>query len=841
MTRHQFKVLVPIVLCLVLVISCVSGCAGFAEPLPQISVAPNNVSMNTKVGSSSTQVATLTNVSPTSTAVSQATVNGAGFSISGLTLPVTLSPGQSQNFIVKFVATKPSSVTGSLTLVTDGLHQPFVVALKGSTGSSAPTVSSVTVSPSSVSLSPSGKAQFTASVQGTTTNQSVAWTASAGTITSSGAYVAPATAGTATITATSTADSTISASAVVTVTTASTPPPPDPAVSSVTISPASASSIINGKLSFTATVAGSTSDKTVTWKTSSGSITTAGVYTAPAKPGTATVTATSNADATKTASATVTITTTTPAPAPVISSLSATPATIQGGQSSRLQWSVTGATTLSVSGIGTVTGTSVQVSPASTTTYSLTAANGTGSVSQSVVVTVQASTPPTGPPPPAGSLGAATVNTSQPGLQIPASFMGFSHEWGGQTELMGESGKTNQIYRQLLRNLTAHGAGPVVIRMGGNSADTSGQPTSTTIPPIAQVASDIGAKFILDVNLGSDNVQLAVNQAQNYTAGMPGGALAAIEIGNEPDLYSRNGLRSSGYTYSNYFSDFGKWRGQIQPILPQGVKLMGPSWCLAQSLPNLSAFLGQESDVSIISQHFYGGTGTGNAPDYLLQDAPASKGARAMAGSVALAHQAGMAFRIGEMNSIAGGGQPGVSDIFASALWATDTMFEFASVGVDGVNFHGVSSTYSLFTFDPSRKYTLQSVRPVYYGALLFQQATANGARLLPVSLSTNANLKVWATVDSRGVVRVTLINKDKAAQGDVTISVPGLGGATLTRLTAANYQATRGVTLGGQTFDGSVDGTIQGNLSEETVTPAGGVYSVTLAPTSAALLTIQP
>jgi hypothetical protein len=841
MTRHQVKVLVPIVLCLMLDVSCLSGCAGFAEPLPQISVAPNSVSMNTKVGSSSTQVATLTNVSTTSAAVSQATVDGAGFSISGLTLPVTLSPGQSKNFIVKFAAAKPSNVDGSLTLVTDAQHRPFVVALKGAAGSSAPAVSSVAVSPSSVSLSPSGKAQFTASVQGTTTDQSVTWTASAGTITSSGAYTAPGTAGTARITATSVADSTISASAVVTVTTASTPPPPDPAVSSVTISPAVASSVVNGKLSFTATVAGSTSDKTVTWKASSGSITTAGAYTAPAKAGTATVTATSNADATKTASATITITTTTPAPAPVISGLSATPATIQGGQSARLQWSVTGATTLSLGGIGTVTGTSVQVSPSSTTTYSLTAANGTGSVSKSVTVTVQASTPPTGTPPPAGSLGAATVNTSQPGLQIPASFMGLSHEWGAQTDLMGEGGKTNQIYRQLLRNLTAYGAGPVVIRMGGNSADTSGQPTSTTIPAIAQVAADTGAKFILDVNLGSDNVQLAVNQAQNYTAGMPHGSLDAIEIGNEPDLYSRNGLRSSSYTYSNYFSDFGKWRGQIQPVLPTGVKLMGPSWCLSQSLPNLSTFLSQESDVSIISQHYYGGTGTGNAPDYLLQNAPAANGAQWMASSVATAHKAGMVFRIGEMNSIAGGGQPGVSDIFASALWATDTMFEFASVGVDGVNFHGVSSTYSLFTFDPTKKYTLQSVRPVYYGALLFQQATANGARLLPVSVSTKANLKVWATLDSKGVVRVTLINKDKTAEGNVTISVPGFAEATLTRLTAASYTATKGVTLGGQTFDGSVDGTIQGNPSEETVAPAGGVYSVTLAPTSAALLTIQP
>jgi hypothetical protein len=844
-TRRQIQVLVPIVLILALIGGSISGCAGFAEPLPSLSMSPSSVSMSTKVGSTGSQIATVTNVGASSLGVSQATVSGAGFSVVGLTLPLTLSPGQSKGFTVQFGATKPGTVDGILSLITDAQHRPFVVGLHGATASSTAPVSSVTISPASASLSPSGKVQFTAAVQGTTTNDSVTWTASTGAITPSGAYTAPATAGTARITATSNADSTISASATVTVTTAPTPPPPNPTVSSVTISPSSASSIINGKLSFAATVAGTTSDKTVTWNASLGSITATGVYAAPGKPGTATVTATSNADPTKTASAIVTVTSTA-SPAPVISSLSATPTTVQGGQSALLQWSTTGASTLALSGVGTVTGTSATVLPSSTTTYTLTAANASGSVSRSVTVTVQAAAPPpTAPPPsappPTGSLGTATVDASRPGIQIPASFMGFSHEWGGQNDLMGQPGRTNNIYRQLLRNLTAYGAGPIMIRMGGNSADSSGQPTSTTVPPMAQLATDIGAKFDLDVNLGSNNVQLAVSQAQNYVANMPQGSLEAIEIGNEPDLYSRNGDRPGSYTIGDYFADFGKWGGQISPVLPQGVKLMGPSWCLSQSLPNLPTFLAQESNVSVISQHYYGGTGTGNAPDYLLQDAAAANGARRFASSVTLAHQAGRSFRIGEMNSVAGGGQPGVSDIFASALWSVDTMFEFASVGVDGVNFHGNSSTYALFTFDPSRKFTLQSVRPVYYGALLFQQATANGAKLLPVTVTTQANLKVWATLDNRGVVRVTLINKDKTAQGDVTISLPGFGSAQTIRLSAANYQATHGVTIGGQTFDGSTDGNILGTLSEETVTPAGGVYSVTLPPTSAALLTIQP
>jgi hypothetical protein len=59
--------------------------------------------------------------------------------------------------------------------------------------------------------------------------------------------------------------------------------------------------------------------------------------------------------------------------------------------------------------------------------------------------------------------------------------------------------------------------------------------------------------------------------------------------------------------------------------------------------------------------------------------------------------------------------------------------------------------------------------------------------------------------------------------------------------MTASNYQATSGVTIAGQTFDGSTDGTAQGGAYGETVAAVNGVYSVALAPTSAAILTVDP
>lgn len=84
--------------------------------------------------------------------------------------------------------------------------------------------------------------------------------------------------------------------------------------------------------------------------------------------------------------------------APRIVSFTADPLQIQGGQSSTLRWNVENATEVTITGLGTVQNAgSAQVSPAQTTSYTLTARNQFGSVSSSVLITV---TTPPGPPAP---------------------------------------------------------------------------------------------------------------------------------------------------------------------------------------------------------------------------------------------------------------------------------------------------------------------------------------------------------------------------------------------------------------------------------------------------------
>jgi hypothetical protein len=170
-------------------------------------------------------------------------------------------------------------------------------------------VTSIVISPGSSNLLTNGKVTLTATVSGATTNKTVTWRASLGTITSAGVYTAP-TPGTHIVTATSVADPTKSDSVSIKVTA------PDVVVTAVVVSPGSATSITKGTLPFTATVQGTTTNKAVTWRASLGTITSAGVYTAPATPGIHIVTAISVADPTKSDSTSVKVITEAAPPPP---------------------------------------------------------------------------------------------------------------------------------------------------------------------------------------------------------------------------------------------------------------------------------------------------------------------------------------------------------------------------------------------------------------------------------------------------------------------------------------------------------------------------------------------
>ena len=171
-----------------------------------------------------------------------------------------------------------------------------------------PPVITVTIAPTTATLAATGTQQFTPTVTGTN-NSSVTWSVDGinggntmvGTISSTGLYTAPSTAGSHTVVATSVADTTKSASAAV-------------SVMRLTVSPQNVNLTPLGTQQFTATVQGN-NNTTVTWSVNGvpggnntvGTITSGGFYSAPGTPGTYTVTATSVALPTYSVNATVTV------------------------------------------------------------------------------------------------------------------------------------------------------------------------------------------------------------------------------------------------------------------------------------------------------------------------------------------------------------------------------------------------------------------------------------------------------------------------------------------------------------------------------------------------------
>ncbi len=144
---------------------------------------------------------------------------------------------------------------------------------------------SVDISPKSATVAAKGQAQFSASVNNAG-NKTVLWSTTGGTVTDTGLYTAPTTAGTYLVVATSQADPSKTDTATVNV--------PAPVV----VTPGTVSLAQLASQTFTAVVT-ATGDTNMTWtvqETDGGVITAGGVYTAPAAAGTYHVVATSVAD-----------------------------------------------------------------------------------------------------------------------------------------------------------------------------------------------------------------------------------------------------------------------------------------------------------------------------------------------------------------------------------------------------------------------------------------------------------------------------------------------------------------------------------------------------------------
>lgn len=468
--------------------------------------------------------------------------------------------------------------------------------------------------------------------------------------------------------------------------------------------------------------------------------------------------------------------------------------------------------------------------------------------------------------PPSAVLVEAVAVSLAPGILIPSNFVGISEGHGDVADLGAQTPPgLNVPYYNLLKNLTVAGTSPLVIRVEGDlmsptatlpgvNGGIAQEPQTTVLPVLQRMAGEGWMHFILGVDMASDQPAWAAAEVTAYLKNVPVSKIDAFEIGNEPDNYVGQGYRPATpvlWGVTDYVTEWNTWTAAMTAAAKVPIPFEGPATAGSSYLAATIADMPASFKVALYGQHAYPyGNSPSNAADVLMLPAASLKTA---GGYGKYVPQVAVPFRLTETNSVSGGGQAGISNTFQSALWLIDTAFNEAQAGMAGINFHtGQYTNYNLWEFTASpltvngvTARQLLTVNAPYYGMLVLSQLTGNQAHLLSTTASVaNPLLSSWATIDSTGKVHVVLINKSEQNAVTVPLTVPGFKSASARLLTAPSYTSVTGITLGGQTFDGSTNGKIQGTAVKYPVTSAKaapGVFTVSVPMASAVILTVSP
>ena len=136
--------------------------------------------------------------------------------------------------------------------------------------------------------------------------------------------------------------------------------------------------------------------------------------------------------------------------------------------------------------------------------------------------------------------------------------------------------------------------------------------------------------------------------------------------------------------------------------------------------------------------------------------------------AMAAARGAGLPYRMSEGNSCWNGGQPGVSDTLASALWVADMMLDFAQGGCSGVNLHGGGNGF----YTPIAGSVAAGFvpRPEYWGMRLASALV--GSTLVESALTCSDNwVRAYAAREGAGLMVLAINKTDQAVSVRITFA----------------------------------------------------------------------
>jgi hypothetical protein len=424
------------------------------------------------------------------------------------------------------------------------------------------------------------------------------------------------------------------------------------------------------------------------------------------------------------------------------------------------------------------------------------------------------------------------IDASKTGTTIPRDFTGLSYE-SAQLANPGFFSANNKELIALFRGLSPSGN----LRIGGGSSEfttysdaetvsavpfevfgpdtskTEKHGTVTTALALKNLRAFLDAtgwSCLYGLNLGQGTKENAAAEAEAAFR-ILGPRLMAFQIGNEPDSF-RNRYRPATWGPADFMTEWNAFHEAIVAKVP-GAKFAGPD--ISNKLPFLSAFAEEapkHRDVILLTAHYYAMGPAGSADATLEQLALRDPKQATMkpAGFAAVAEAmktAGLPFRMSEGNSCWNGGQAGVSDTLASALWSADTMLRFAEMGWCGVNLHGGGNGfYSPIVGTEAAGFTK---RPEYFG-IQFAQSVVGASFVSSELIGAKMGLQTYTLVQA-GRQRIVMINKTEMP---MSVTLPGRVKDKAMQLSGPGLASKDGVTFGEVRVARSRDVTVAGHTA---------------------------
>jgi hypothetical protein len=316
--------------------------------------------------------------------------------------------------------------------------------------------------------------------------------------------------------------------------------------------------------------------------------------------------------------------------------------------------------------------------------------------------------------------GAAQVTLTIPseanGPHMPEDYIGLSYE---VQQLLDSAffspNNTGLIHK--FKSLSPHG----VLRLGGNTSEfewwkpspnaqepehprtreVEGEPKAQYYPVTAEAVRNLagflratGWTCLYGIGMGTNTPERAAAEAE-YVATTLGDRLQYFQIGNEVDLFDRHLRDPKTWNAKSYLNEWLAIARAVMKAVPDakfGMPDVAANVGWLTQIAELWPSVQSPPHVTTLSHHYYFG-GPATNPDVsipnLLKPATMARVQKTADTATAAADKMGLRVRMTEGNTCYRGGKPGVSDVFAAALWSADYSLLLARNNYSGVNLHG--------------------------------------------------------------------------------------------------------------------------------------------------------